>query len=95
VRDAVWLSAFFLPGQVRVLPGVDRDEALQWLVDQPGTVASTRRDQQSGVVIADVTEPLRREDLDAISSEVDAWLETHHELSGLVLQTRDSGLGDR
>jgi hypothetical protein len=85
VRRAVRLSAFFLPGQVRVFPAVDRDDALQWLVDQPGTVASTRVDKRSGVVIADVTEPLRREDLDAIAAEVDAWLETHHELPGLVL----------
>jgi hypothetical protein len=89
VRDAVRLSAFFLPGQVRVFPAADRDEALQWLVDQPGTVVSIRVDQQSGVVIADVTGPLRREDLDAIAAEVDAWLETHHELPGLVLHAHD------
>jgi hypothetical protein len=88
VRDATRLSAFFLPGQMEVFDAAHRDDALRWLVEHPGSVAATRLDETTGVVVADVTEPLRREDVDAIAAEVDSWLETHPELPGLVLHAR-------
>lgn len=88
VRDTTRLAAFFLPGHVEVFGAAQHDEALRWLEDQPGSVATTRLDEGKGVVVVDVTEPLRREDFDAIAARVDGWLESHDELPGLVLHAR-------
>jgi stage II sporulation SpoAA-like protein len=85
VREVTRLSAFFLPGQVRTFAAADRDAAVGWLEAMPDTVARVRLDREAGVVVADVSEPLRRSDVDAIAAEVDAWLGVHTELPGLVL----------
>jgi hypothetical protein len=63
----------------------DRDDALGWLETLPGRLATTRLDPDAGVVVVDVGEPLRREDIEAIALAVDSWLAEHTELPGLVL----------
>jgi hypothetical protein len=85
VRDATALAGFFLPGHVRVFRASERDEAVRWLEDLPGRLATARIDPAAGVVIADVGQPLRREDVEVIAAAVDGWLADHRELPGLVL----------
>jgi hypothetical protein len=87
VREWTRFAAFFLPGHVRVFGAGERDEAVRWLEELPAHVATARLDRITGVVVVvvDVTEPLRREDVDAVSDAVDAWLADHDELPGLVL----------
>lgn len=85
VRDTTQLAAFFLPGHVRVFDAVQREEALRWLEALPGRLATTRTDPAAGVVVADVGQPLRREDVEVIATAVDSWLADHTDLPGLVL----------
>jgi hypothetical protein len=85
VRDMTQLAGFFLPGHVRVFGSGERDEALGWLESLPGRLATVRVDPAAGVVVVDVGQALRREDVEAIASAVDSWLADHRELPGLVL----------
>jgi SpoIIAA-like len=85
VRQTTALSAFFLPGHVRVFGAGERDEALQWLESLPGRLATARVDPDAGVVVVDVGQALRREDVEVIASAVDGWLADHADLPGLVL----------
>ena len=85
VRDMTSFSAFFLPGHVRVFGMAERAEALHWLTELPGKLAGVRLRAEEGVIVVDIDQPLRREDIEAISGEVDGWLADHRELPGLVL----------
>lgn len=85
VREMTRFSAFFLPGHVRVFDMGERAEALQWLDGLPGALAGVRLQAEHGVIVVDVDQPLRREDIDAIAAEVDGWLTEHDALPGLVL----------
>lgn len=85
VREMTRFSAFFLPGHVRVFDMAERAEALQWLEGLPGALAGVRLQAEHGVIVVDVDQPLRREDIDAIAAEVDGWLTEHDALPGLVL----------
>ncbi|HSK62128.1 MAG TPA: STAS/SEC14 domain-containing protein [Actinomycetospora sp.] len=85
VREATQVAGFFLPGHVRVFRASERDEAVRWLEDLPGRLATARIDPAAGVVIVDVGQPLRREDVEVIAGAVDGWLADHRELPGLVL----------
>ena len=85
VREMTRFSAFFLPGHVRVFGMAERAEALQWLDGLPGALAGVRLQAEQGVIVVDVDQPLRREDIDAIAEQVDGWLAEHPALPGLVL----------
>lgn len=86
VRDMTAFSGFFLPGHVRVFTTAQRDEALRWLTELPGRLAGVTLKADEGVVVVDIEQPLRREDIDAIAAEVDRWLAEHRDLPGLVLR---------
>lgn len=85
VRDTTRLTTFLLPGHVRVFGMAERDAALGWLADLPGLLADVRLRRDEGVIVVNVDQPLRREDVHRIAAEVDDWLATHAELPGLVL----------
>lgn len=84
VRAGARLAGFVLPVRIRVFPAADRAGALAWLADLPGDLARVRTAEE-GVVVAELREPLRREDVDQIASEVEDWLAAHPGLPGLVL----------
>jgi hypothetical protein len=88
VREMTRFSAFFLPGHVRVFDMAERAEAVRWLVELPGALADVRLRTEQGVVVVDIDQPLRREDIDAIATQVDRWLADHADLPGLVLHAR-------
>jgi hypothetical protein len=91
VRDASRLAAFLMPCPVQVFSQYDRDQALKWLSTLPGKPGVEHRlIPESGVVVVEASEPVRTTDVDALGLTVDAWLETHAELSGLVLHTTAS-----
>jgi hypothetical protein len=85
VREMARFSAFFLAGPVQVFDLERRDEALHWLAALPGAVADVWLRAEQGVIVVDIDQPLRRDDIDAIAAEVDGWLAEHSELPGLVL----------
>jgi hypothetical protein len=85
VRRATRMATFFLPAHVRVFGLAERDAALRWLADLPSVLADVRLHPDESVVVAEIDQPLRREDVHQIAGEVDDWLATHAELPGLVL----------
>ena len=87
VRDMTTFSGFFLPGHVRVFGMAERAQALRWLSELPGALAGVQRRDDDGVIVVEIDQPLRREDIEAIAAEVDGWLREHRELPGLVLHT--------
>lgn len=89
VRRATRLGTFFLPTHVRVYGAGEREAALAWLADLPSPLAEVRLLPDEGVVVAELDQPLRREDVDQILVAVDDWLADHAELPGLVVHARE------
>ena len=95
VTDLRWLHewghlmAFFLPFPLRVFGNDERAAAIAWLSALPeGPGVSHRLLPESGVLVAEVTAPLRAQDFQALAATADAWLETHEALSGIVVHAR-------
>lgn len=85
-RRSCQLTAFFMPGPMRVFDEKDLDQAITWLQTLPEHAGITHEiDPQSGVVIVEATGPLRVQDFDTLALTIDTWLEHHAQLYGLVL----------
>ncbi|MFI1828218.1 STAS/SEC14 domain-containing protein [Streptomyces sp. NPDC020412] len=90
IREATRLTRFLMPCPVRAYDGDQRAEALRWLASLPeGPGVSHRILPDSGVLLVTIDSPLRTQDFDALASTVDSWLDTHEELTGVVLHARD------
>jgi SpoIIAA-like len=89
VRGMSRLVAVFMPCPMQVFSEQDREQAVKWLSSMPEKPRIEHRlIPESGVVVVEVSQPLRETDFDALGMTVDAWLETHDELRGLVLHTK-------
>ena len=95
VTDLHWLHewthvmGFLLPFPLRVFGNDERDEAIAWLSTLPeGPGVSHYLMSESGVLVVEVTAPLRAQDFDALAATADAWLETHDALPGVVIHAR-------
>jgi hypothetical protein len=95
VTDLRWLHewahlmAFLLPFPLRVFGSDERAAAIAWLSSTPeGPGVSHRLIPDSGVLVVEVTEPLRTQDFDALATTADAWLATHDALPGVVVHAR-------
>jgi hypothetical protein len=95
VSDAEWirewthLVGFLLPFPLRVFGNGERDEAIAWLSSLPESAGvAPRLLPESGVLVAEVSEPLRAQDFDALAATAQKWLATHDGLQGIVLHTR-------
>lgn len=89
VREMVHLSGFLLPFPLRIFGNHERDDAIAWLSSLPeGPGVSHRLVPEAGVLVVEVTEPLRAQDFEALSSTADTWLETHGDLPGVVIHAR-------
>ena len=89
IRESSRLAAFFMPCPVQVFGEHEREQAIKWLSSMPEQPAIEHRlIAESGVVVVEVSQPLRAPDFDALGLTVDAWLDTHDRLQGLVLHTR-------
>ncbi|MBV9923332.1 MAG: STAS/SEC14 domain-containing protein [Pseudonocardia sp.] len=86
LRDLSHFTAFLLPFPLRIF-GLDRrEDAIAWLSSLPeGPGVTHRLDPESGVLVVDVTGPLRAQDFDALAETADAWLATHELLPGVVI----------
>lgn len=92
VTDLGWVgeltrfSAFLMPYPVRVFPAAERARAIEWLVALPAGPQITHRVlPDAGVVVVEVQEPLRVQDIEALADVIDGWLATHVSLHGLVV----------
>jgi len=89
IRESTRLAAFLIPCPVKVFPVAERQAAVDWLqsLPEPATV-SQRLISETGVLVIDVNQSLRIQDIDAIALTVDPWIEAHGTLNGLVIHAR-------
>ncbi|MFD5393245.1 STAS/SEC14 domain-containing protein [Streptomyces sp. NPDC127097] len=89
IRESTRLTSFLMPCPVRVFGNQERDEALRWLSSLPeGPGISHRLLPETQVLVAEVEQPLRAQDFEALALTVDSWLEVHDELAGVVVHAR-------
>ena len=89
VRDWINLTGFLMPFPLRVFGNDERDGAVAWLGSLPeGPGVTHHLLSEPGVLVVEITQPLRAQDFDALAETADAWLATHDALPGLVLHAR-------
>src|SRR5215469_1706585 len=82
-------TAFLMPCPVQVFSNQQLNEAVKWLEALPeGAGISYRLLADSGVIVMDVKQALRRQDFDALAAAADAWIEAHGSLKGIVIHAR-------
>jgi len=90
IRESTRVMGFFMPCPVRIFALQDLDQAVGWLAALPeGPAVSHRIIPESGVIVAEVKQPLRAQDFDALAFTADAWIEAHGSLQGLVIHARE------
>lgn len=89
ITHATRLSSVMMPCPVRVFALADRAEAVSWLgtLSQRATI-EPRLISDTGVLVLEITHPLREADFDAVSAVADTWIGAHGGLNGLVLHAR-------
>ena len=89
IREWTHVMGFLLPFPLRVFGNDERDEAIAWLSALPeGPGVTHHLLPESGVLVVEVTAPLRAQDFDALAATADTWLETHDALPGVVIHAR-------
>ena len=89
VREYLHVVGFLMPFPVRVFGNDELDDAVAWLGSLPAGPGVTHHLlPEQGVLVVEVTEPLRAQDFDALAATADAWLATHDALPGVVLHAR-------
>lgn len=89
IRDAARLSAFFMPGPLKVFGNAQFSDAVAWLESLPQAAGVTHRLlSERGVIVVEVTQALRARDFDELAATADAWIEAHGFLQGLVIHAR-------
>lgn len=100
VSDIGWLRSFvhvagsLVPCPVRIFSGVEFDSAVKWLrsvqmrpAERPAL--SHRLLPESGVAVVEIKGALRTADFDELALTVDAWIQEHGELPGLVIHAHE------
>ena len=91
IRQSSRLAAFFMPCPVQVFGEHEREQAIKWLSSMPERPGIEHRlIPESGVVVVEVSQPLRAPDFDALGLTVDSWLDTHERRA----RPRVPGLGE-
>ena len=89
IRESTRLAAFFMPCPVKAFSVADRQSAADWLQSLPElSTVEQRMVGDTGVLVVELTQALRKQDFDAIALTADAWIESHGMLRGLVIHTR-------
>jgi SpoIIAA-like len=90
LREWTHVMGFLMPFPLRVF-GLDQtDEAMAWLRALPeGPGVTHRLLPESGVIVVEVSEPLRAPDFDALAVTADGWLDTHDAVPGIVIHARE------
>jgi hypothetical protein len=85
LRTACRIAGALLPYPLRAYPGARRDEAVSWLGGLPVSGFAVEMRPDDAVAAVHLDRPLRAEDVETLGAEIDRWLTTHADLSGLVL----------
>jgi hypothetical protein len=90
IRESTRLVGFMLPCPVHVFSNDELETAIQWLAALPeGAATSHRLLPGLGVIVVEVSAPLRAADFDAIALTADTWIEAHGSLHGVVIHARE------
>ena len=85
IRAACRIAGALLPYPLRAYPGTQRDEAVSWLGELPVSGFAVEMRPEDGVAVVHLDRPLRAGDVETLSREIDRWLTTHADLTGLVI----------
>ena len=89
IREWMHLVSLFVSFPLRAFGTDERGEAISWLSSLPeGPGVTHRLLPEPGVLVVEVTQPLRAQDFDALAATADTWLATHDALPGVVLHAR-------
>lgn len=89
LREAVRAFGVVMPCPVRVFPNRKREEAARWLASlEEGAAVSHHLLTETGVIVVEVHDALRAQDLDALANTADAWIASHGSLRGMVVHAR-------
>lgn len=89
LRESARLLGFFAPCPMRTFGNEQLDAAVEWLGALGDASRTTHRLlAETGVLIAEVTDDLTREDFEALAATADPWIESHGQLAGLVIHAR-------
>ena len=76
VGEVLRFVRFLLPYPLRIFRTDQREEAIAWLSGLPAGASITHRVlADAGVVVVDVAEPLRAQDVEALATIIDGWLD--------------------
>lgn len=90
IRELTRLSAFLMPCPVSVFGNGEMNDAVSWLQSLPERAAiSYQLHANSGVIVVEVKQALRKADFDALGVTADAWIEAHGSLQGIVIRARE------
>ena len=87
VRASSRLAGALFPCQLKVFRGDTWDAALSWLTEPPPE-RNLRHQVLPGaqVLLIEPTGPLEARDFDLVEAAVNAWVENHNSLSGIVIR---------
>jgi hypothetical protein len=89
IRESARLAKFMLPCPVKIFTNAESDLAIQWLGTLPQGAATLHRLlPEFGVIVVDISAPLRATDFDAIAFSADTWIQAHGALHGIVIHAR-------
>jgi len=89
IREASRLIGAMMPCPVKMFGNAEWQDALTWLSTPNDGGRLEHRLLPEGVVVVEPTGALRAEDFDALAMVVDAWIEAHGELRGIVVHARE------
>jgi hypothetical protein len=90
IRESSRMLGAMMPCPVKVFGNSEWQDALAWLTSpSAGGEISHRLLPEAGVLVVELTGPLRAEDFDALALVVDPWIEARGELRGVVVHARE------
>lgn len=85
LRTACHIAGALLPYPLRAYRAMERDQAVAWLGGLPVSGFAVEVRSADGVAVVHLDRPLRAGDVEELSREIDHWLTTHADLTGLVV----------
>ncbi|MEV0991846.1 STAS/SEC14 domain-containing protein [Streptomyces sp. NPDC049949] len=85
IREPTRLMSFLMPCPVRLFGAHQREGAFRWLASLPEGAGISHRLTDSGVLVVEVSQPLRAADFDTLGSTMDSRLGTPGGRTGVVL----------
>jgi hypothetical protein len=89
LRNTCHLMAPLVPSPFRVFGDNELQNAVEWLsAPNQARHLEPKLIPEKEVLTVQVTGPLSREDFDALSAEIDPWIEAHHSLRGIIIHAQ-------